>query len=152
MPPIMAGTSCAVSVKRWGYSPKDCTKYECNHGHYCGHLKFSPNDLKNAKRRDKLATCTTCQERKTKLLKILRARDCWKCKCPKVRTWREKKHGIKNPGKHWLVVAWLRSKEGRHAEAVCPLIPQTANEMRWEGQNKGITEDDMSFLLRADPW
>ena len=135
-----------------GYSPKDCTPYFCLHVHYCGHRQFKPDELKVLKRRGALVSCIRCKDRKTKLLKILRSRGSWKCKCPKVKMWHERKHGIKFPDKHWFMQAWFRSKEGTHESPACPLIPQNVDEMRWKGKNRGITEDDMAFPAQAEAW
>lgn len=101
------------------------------------------------KRRGALADCIPCQDRKTKLLKILRRRSAWKCKCPRVKNHYEKFHGIKFPRRHWFVAAWFRTLQGGHPEPSCPLKPRVAGEERWEGQNEGVTKEDMEFLLKS---
>ena len=94
-------------------------------------------------------------------MKKLRSKAAWRCKCPRVKTWYEKKHGIKYPGKHWFVDAWRRQEYGRgrtnprqqgHSSPSCPLRPRIAGEELWEGKNVGLTVEDMDFLCRADPW
>ena len=126
-----------------GYSPKDCRKYRCLHGEYRGHLKFKPQTLGDSKRRKRYQpTCIPCGQRKELLLKKLYSRGSWRCKCPKERNWSEKR--LKLSRHHWFAEAWMRTTPH---ELRCPLYPQVDGEKRWEGKNKGLTEEDVKFLL-----
>jgi len=127
-----------------GYSPKDCRTYECIHGERRGHLKFKPQTLKNSRRRKYPPTCIPCGQRRELLLKKLYSKGSWRCKCPQTRNRYEKR--LKLSRRHWFVDAWLRTIPH---ELYCPLSPQADGEKRWEGKNKGITEEDVKFLLRA---
>ena len=83
-----------------------------------------------------------------KVLKKLLGNAAWKCKCPRLKNWFEKTHGIEDPGHHWFVQAW----KSPHASPSCPLRPRVAGEELWEGKDVGLTVEDMDFLCAADPW
>ena len=50
-----------------GFSPRDCTQYECRGNHKCGHLLLAPRELHNVKRRkhDKKVWCSRCKPQTT---------------------------------------------------------------------------------------
>ena len=116
-------------------SPKDCQTYLCINGHKRGHLAFTPDRLKNFKSKGTPLQCTACLNeaalRETALLRILRQADSWKCTCKKIAT-----------GKR--AYAALYERLGHKSK--CLLSPSYAGERRWDGKNKGVTEEDLKFL------
>ena len=116
-------------------SPKDCQTYLCINGHKRGHLAFAPHRLRNFKSRGTPLQCTACLNeaalRETALLRILRQADSWKCTCKKIAT-----------GKR--AYAALYERLGHKSK--CLLSPSYAGERRWDGKNKGVTEEDLQFL------
>ena len=55
------------------------------------------------------------------ILKLLRSKDAWKCTC--------------------------KSKQHSYANEKCQLFSARSGEERWKGKNKGVTKEDLVYLL-----
>ena len=110
-----------------------------------GHVKFDKNGLKNFKRPNRTTNlcCQLCKTkstsssaaakvRQTTLLSILRQPDAWRCTCKRIPRGQRADHAL---------------NQRVHSER-CSLQPTSLGEpKRWEWKNKGITLDDLHFLL-----
>ena len=128
-----------------GLSPRDIQRYACSlcGGEY-GHMKFDKNALKHYKDPSRTAKlcCQLCKAentnslaaakvRQTNLLSILRQPDADKCTCKRIPHRQKAYHALHNRV---------------HSEH-CKLYPTFMGEKVWDGKNKGITLDDLRFLL-----
>ena len=119
-----------------GYSPKDCSKYQCSKGHECGHLAFLATDLANSKRKQTAPICQNCKRRVQNLLTILKNKEAWRCTCKFKPT----------AGKKAYVALYDKRHEPR-----CQLTPTRAGEERWDGKNMmpPISKADLEFLAQG---
>ena len=124
-----------------GYTIQNCETYFCRNGCARGSACFDGKSLENFKARNSSLLCQDFrtkdmqdeaknQARETKLLKILRAKDSWKCTCDKKL----------RPGSRARAAL-----EGVHTEK-CMLAPSTFGDRRWDGKNNGVTKEDLRFL------
>ena len=118
------------SCQNLGFSPKDVSMYKCKNGCKYGHLQFKAANLANHKRRGDPLECLVCCEEKEKqdkkdkerakrIQKALQEKGAWKCTC----------------------------KCPIHAPK-CQLYPSYAGERRWQGKNKGVSEEDLQFIAK----
>ena len=133
-----------------GLSPRDVQLYSCNRcGKEYGHMKFDKISLENSKRpnRKSQLCCKQCKTettnssaaakvRQATLLSILRQQDAWKCTCKKIPHKQKAYHAL---------------NQRLHTER-CWLYPGSMGEKRWDGKNKGITLDDLRFLLGSNAY
>ena len=114
-----------IKCQEKGFSPKDTQPHLCEGCGEKGHLKFSSQALKDAKKpgRSNLLLCIDCTSRRKGIEELTNKKDAWKCTC-----------------------------QGNHnsSNLKCKLYPTKAGERRWPGKNKGVTEDDLEFLHRSD--
>ena len=117
-------TVCIMCQEK-GFSPKDVQPHLCEGCGEKGHLKFTSQSLNNAKKpgRNNLLLCIDCTSRRKGIEELINKKDAWKCTC-----------------------------QGHHnsSNLKCKLYPTKAGERRWQGKNKGVTEDDLEFLHRLD--
>ena len=129
-----------------GLSPRSVQLYMCDQcSQTYGHMKFNKTALENSKRQGRTTKlcCEKCRNesmsssaeahvRQRTLLSTLRQKDAWKCTC---------KGRIAHKHK-----AYHALNQRSHTER-CELHPASMGEKRWDGKNKGITLDDLRFLL-----
>ena len=126
-------------------SPKDAQRYACSLcGKEYGHMTFDKNSLTNFKDPSRTAKlcCQLCKAkntdspaaakvRQTNLLSILRQPDADKCTCKRIPRGQKAYHAL-----------YCRMNSER-----CRPHPTSMGEKMWDGKNKGITLDDLRFLL-----
>ena len=74
--------------------------------------------------------------RETALLKVLRDRDAWKCNCKSLKV------GMR---------AYAALNDNWNHAQKCALAPSFFGDRRWDGANKGVTIEDLTFLNSRDP-
>ena len=116
-----------------GCSPKDVELYTCLGGHDVGHLKFNRDKLKDWKRgKSSRLSCEDCQKREKAILNNLREKGARKCTCRSFNKDRAYAALFRNAG---------------HQQR-CALFPVVAGMERWDGDNKGVTKNDLEFLVK----
>ena len=115
-----------------GFTPKDTTLYSCVHGCRLGHGRFPQMDLRNFRRRGGNLLCKAHDSEKNALIEKLRSPDSWKCACKKI------KAGLR---------AQAALYENWGHRGYCPLAPTNFGESRWDGKNKGVTRENLQFLI-----
>ena len=81
---------------------------------------------------------TTAQKKESTLLDLLRAPDAWKCTCKQIPA-----------GKR----AYAALNQNMNHKGKCKLAPAAFGEQRWDGKNKGVTREDLQFLVaRKSKW
>ena len=129
-----------------GYSPKDCTTYNCSRGCEKGHLQFDRKQLEHMKDRGGPLLCKGCAEkdrtREASILARLRMPGSWKCTCKRISRGRR-------------AYAALNENIGHRPDGKnkCPLSPVAFGAVRWDGKNNGVTTADLQFLVdRGSQW
>ena len=142
--------SMCIQCAALGLSPRDAQRYLCGQcGKEYGHMKFDRTALKNFKRpgRTTQLCCQQCRAESTRsfaaakvrqatLLSILRQGDAWKCTCKRIPRKQKAYHAL---------------HQQLHTDR-CKLHPSSMGEKRWDGKNKGITLDDLRFLLERNAY
>ena len=80
----------------------------------------------------------TTQKKESTLLDLLRAPDAWKCTCKQIPAGRR---------------AYAALNQNMNHKGKCKLAPAEFGEQRWDGKNKGVTREDLQFLVaRKSKW
>ena len=108
-----------------GYSVRNVDPFLCIWCGFKGHLKFNPKDLKNYKKPGRRAwlVCKDCATRYKKVRHRLDANGSFRCTCTGAGKFQ---HHLPNNKK-------------------CLLYPRFANDSRWPGKNKGVSQEDFHF-------